>query len=154
MKTVSFRLNTVLAAVAGLACLAIVLARALAPYMVVIPLVSIPNIAAVSVAAVVVDGYLDWKKPIPGRSWTLTAALAALTFWLLPWAAGLTTAAEALRVGVIGGLVFALIAIMFTGIRQKIASGPAGKGWLAYVSPLAAGFVLFLAFQAFIAVIL
>lgn len=154
MKTVSFRLNTVLAAVAGVSCLALVLARTFAPYMLLMPLVSIPNIAAVCVAAVVVDGYLDWKKPAPTRSWVLTAALAALTFWLLPWAAGLTDAGEALRVGVIGGLLFALIAFMFTGIRQKIASGPAGKGWLAYVSPAAAGFVLFLAFQAFIAVIL
>ena len=69
-------------------------------------------------------------------------------------AGGICGWGEALRVGVIGGLVFALIAFMFTGIRQKIASGPAGKGWLAYVSPLAAGFMLFLAFQAFIAVIL
>ena len=59
MKAVNFKLNTVLAAVTGIACLAIVLARTFAPYMVTIPLVSIPNIAAVSVAAAVADCYLD-----------------------------------------------------------------------------------------------
>ena len=154
MKAVNFKLNTVLAAVTGIACLAIVLARTFAPYMVTIPLVSIPNIAAVSVAAAVADCYLDWKKPVPARCWVLTALLAALTFWLMPWAAGLVDAGEALRVGVIGGLVFTAVAFMFTGIRQKIFSGPAGKGWLAFVSPVASGFVLFMAFQAFAAVLL
>ena len=44
--------------------------------------------------------------------------------------------------------------IIWSAGRAPASSGPAGKGWLAYVSPLAAGFVLFLAFQAFIAVIL
>ena len=60
MKAVNFKLNTVLAAVAGLSCLALVLARTFAPYMLLIPLVSISNIAAVCVAAVVID----WKAEI------------------------------------------------------------------------------------------
>ena len=154
MKAVNFKLNTILAAVLGVSCLAIVLARTFAPYMVLIPLISIPNVAAVSAAALVVDCYIDWKKPVPSQNWLVTALLAVLTFWLLPWAAGMTDAAGALRVGVIGGLVFTAMAFMFTGIRQKIASGPAGEGVLAFVSPLASGAVLFLAFQAFIAILL
>lgn len=154
MKAVSYKLNTVLAAVVGVTCLVIVLLRAFVPEAL-IPAVDVPNIIAVCAVALVIDCYIDWKKPVPARNWALTAVLALLTFWLMPWAAGIVTGAgAALRVGVIGGIFFTVLAFAFTGIRQKIASGPAGKGWLAFVSPAAAGAVLYLAFQSFAAVLL
>ena len=78
MKAVSYKLNTVLAAIVGLACLVIVLMRAFAPYTV-LPLVDIPNLAAVSIAALVVECYLNGKAR-PVRCWTMTAVLALLTF--------------------------------------------------------------------------
>ena len=154
MKAVSFKLNTVLAAVVGLTCLLLVLLRTFAPE-VLLPELDVPNLVAVCVIALVVDCYIDWKKPVPERSWVMTAVFAALTFWLLPWASGLTAGAgDALRIGAIGGVFFLALAFAFTGIRQKISSGPAGTGWLAFVSPAAAGAVLYLAFQSFAAVLL
>ena len=98
MKAATFKLNTILAAVVGLACLVLVLVRAFAPFTV-LPLVDIPNLATVSIAALVVDCYLNGKNRV-SHCWVITAVLAVLTFWLMPWAAGLTDAAYALRVGV------------------------------------------------------
>ena len=147
MKAVSYKLNTVLAAVVGLACLVIVLMRAFAPYTV-LPLVDIPNLAAISIAALVVECYLNGKAR-PVRCWTMTAVLALLTFWLLPWAAGLTNAAGALRVGVIGALLFTVLTFMFTGISDRLSSGKCG-----IVAPLFTGAVLYLACQGFMSILL
>ncbi len=153
MKTVSFKLNTVLAGVVGIACLAVVLLRTFVPTAY-IPLVDVPNLAAVCAVALVVDCWLDYKKPAAAQNWLAVALLGALTFALLPWAAGLCAWGEALRLGVVGGLLFTLTAFMFGGIRQKLFSGPAGKGVMAFISPAAAGAVLYLAFQAFADILL
>ena len=100
MKAVTFKLNTVLAGVVGAACLLAVLLRTFAPITAWLPNIDIPCLAAVSILALVIDGYIDGKK-IPARCWALTALLAALTFWLLPWASGLVAdAAAAVRSGV------------------------------------------------------
>ena len=153
MKTLEFKLSTVLAGVTGITCLVLVLLRALAP-TVMLPLVNIPNIAALCAIALVADCWLDWKKPVPKQNWLAVAVFAVLTLWLMPLAAGLCGWAEALRVGVLGGALFTAMAFMFTGIRQKIFSGPAGKGVMGFISPLAAAFVLYLAFQAFADILL
>lgn len=80
MKAVTFKLNTVLAAVAGALCLLAVLLRTFAPITVQLPNIDIPCLAAVSLIAIVVDCYLDWKKLTP-HCWALTAVMAFLTFW-------------------------------------------------------------------------
>ena len=148
MKADTYRLNTILAGLTGLASLAIILVRTFAPgYL--IPLVNIPNMAAVCSAALVVDCYLGWKKPAPARCFLVDCALGVLTFWLLPWAAGLCGWGEALRVGVIGGILFAVMSFAFTGIRQRLSSGKYN-----ILAPLASGAVLYLAFQAFAAILL
>ena len=87
MKAVTFKLNTVLAAVVGAVCLVLLLVRTFMPQAI-LPLIDIPNLAAVCAAALVVDCYFDLKS-VPKRDWALTAVLAFLTFWLLPWAAAL-----------------------------------------------------------------
>ena len=123
MKAVTFKLNTVLAAVAGALCLLAVLLRTFAPITVQLPNIDIPCLAAVSLIAIVVDCYLDWKKLTP-HCWALTAVMAFLTFWLLPWAAGLVAdAGAALRVGVIGGALFTVLAFLFATIRERLFSG-------------------------------
>ena len=86
MKAVTYKLNTILAALVGVICLAFVLIRTFMPQAI-LPLVDIPNLAAVCAAALVVDCYFDLKS-VPKRDWALTAVLAVLTFWLLPWASG------------------------------------------------------------------
>ena len=54
MKAVTFKLNTVLAAVAGALCLLAVLLRTFAPITVQLPNIDIPCLAAVSLIAIVV----------------------------------------------------------------------------------------------------
>ena len=120
MKAVTFKLNTVLAGVVGAACLLAVLLRTFAPITAWLPNIDIPCLAAVSILALVIDGYIDGKK-IPARCWALTALLAALTFWLLPWASGLVPdAAAAVRMGVIGGVLFTVLTFAYTSIRERL----------------------------------
>lgn len=83
MKAVTFKLNTVLAGVVGAVCLVLLLVRTFMPQAI-LPLIDIPNLAAVCAAALVIECYLG-RKQVPKRNWALTAVLAFLTFWLLPW---------------------------------------------------------------------
>ena len=149
MKAVTFKLNTVLAAVAGALCLLAVLLRTFAPITVQLPNIDIPCLAAVSLIAIVVDCYLDWKKLTP-HCWALTAVMAFLTFWLLPWAAGLCSGVgEALRLGVIAGLLFTAMAFLFTSIWERLNSGKAG-----FLAPVCIGAVMYLACQCFAGMLL
>lgn len=149
MKAVTFKLNTVLAAVAGALCLLAVLLRTFAPITVQLPNIDIPCLAAVSLIAIVVDCYLDWKKLTP-HCWALTAVMAFLTFWLLPWAAGLVAdAGAALRVGVIGGALFTVLAFLFATIRERLFSGKSN-----ILAPLCVAVVMYLACQCFAGMLL
>lgn len=149
MKAVTFKLNTVLAGVVGAACLLAVLLRTFAPITAWLPNIDIPCLAAVSILALVIDGYIDGKK-IPARCWALTALLAALTFWLLPWASGLVAdAAAAVRMGVIGGALFTVLTFAYTSIRERLNSGNSN-----ILSPLCAGLVLYLASQCLMGILL
>lgn len=80
-----YTLNTALAAVVGLGCLAAVLYRVFLSAAV-LPAVGLPAAAACSLLALAAEAYLS--KGVPRRNWGLTLLLGALTFGLLPWAAG------------------------------------------------------------------
>lgn len=148
MKAETFKLNTVLAAVVGAGCLLMLLLRTLAPITAWLPNIDVPCVAAVSLVAVVADCYLDGKKKT-ARNWAVTALLAFATFWLLPWAAGLASAGDAVRLGVIGAAVFTVLAFAFGAIREKLLSGGGN-----ILSPLCVGFVMYLAFQGFMGILL
>lgn len=148
MKAVTYKLNTILAALVGVICLAFVLIRTFMPQAI-LPLVDIPNLAAVCAAALVVDCYFDLKS-VPKRDWALTAVLAVLTFWLLPWASGVVEGAgAALRVGVIGGLLFTAMALLFNNIRGRLVSAKSG-----FLAPMGVGAVMYLACQCFAGMLL
>ena len=61
-----------------------VLLRTFAPITVQLPNIDIPCLAAVSLIAIVV-GLLPGLKKLTPHCWALTAVMAFLTFWLLPW---------------------------------------------------------------------
>ncbi len=148
MKAVTFKLNTVLAGVVGVICLVLMLVRTFMPQAI-LPLIDIPNLAAVCAAALVIDCYLNWKR-VPKRDWVLTAVLAVLTFWLLPWAAGLCSGiGEALRLGVIAGVLFTVMAFLFTAIEDRMVSGKAG-----FLAPICVGAGMYLACQCFAGILL
>ena len=140
MKAVTYKLNTILAALVGVICLAFVLIRTFMPQAI-LPLVDIPNLAAVCAAALVVDCYFDLKS-VPKRDWALTAVLAG--------ASGVVEGAgAALRVGVIGGLLFTAMAFLFNTIRGRLVSAKSG-----FLAPLGVGAVMYLACQCFAGMLL
>ena len=114
----------------------------------ILPLVDIPNLAAVCAAALVIDCYFDLKS-VPKRDWVLTAVLAFLTFWLLPWPPG----GRGRRSGSARGRdrrgLFTAMAFLFNAIRDRLVSGKSG-----FLAPLGVGAVMYLACQCFAGMLL
>jgi len=145
MKKNTCTLNTMLAAVLGIACLIAVLVRTFAP-AVIIPTLNIPNIVLISLVAVLLDHYIANGAK---RCYPCIAVLSAVTFGLLPLAAGFVTVANALILALVGGVTFTLVAFLFTSIQDRLSSGPATKA-----APLLSAFCLYLAFQCLTGIIL
>ena len=145
MKNRTYILNTALAAVVGIAVAAGILVRTFAP-AVIIPELNIPNMALLSLIALLADHYL---APGAKRCWVCTVVFSAVTFGLLPWCAGFATTMEALKLAAVGGVLFTLMTLLFTTIQDRLSSDPAAKA-----SPLLSAFGLYLAFQIFAGIIL
>ena len=123
MNKKTYILNTLLAAVLGLVLLICQLVRTFAPLMI-IPALDVPNLVLLSLIVLVLDHYL---APQADRCYICIPVFAALTFGLLPWAASFATAAEALKLAVLGGAVFTAITWLYTSIQDRLLSGPAAK---------------------------
>ena len=145
MKNNTYLLNTLLAAVLGLALLVAVVIRALFP-IIIIPALDIPNMVLVSLAALLVDHYM---APGAKRCWICIPVLSVVTFGLLPWAACFVGAAEAVKLAVVGGVVFTVTTWLFSTIQERLSSGPAEKA-SAFFSAVS----LYMASQCFIGMIL
>lgn len=144
MKNHTYLLNTLLAAVLGLALLAAVLVRAFAP-IIIIPQLNIPNMVLVSLVALLLDHYL---APGAKRCWICIPVLSVVTFGLLPWAACFVGVPEAVKLAVVGGIVFTATAWLFTSIQDRLSSGPACKA-----APVVSAMGLYLAAQAFMGIL-
>ena len=145
MKNKTYTLNTLLAAVFGIACLTALLVRTFAP-AVIIPALNIPNMVLISLLAVLLDHYL---APTAKRCYLCIALLSALTFGLLPLAAGFASVMEALVLALVGGVTFTVVTFLFTSIQDRLSTGPAAKA-----APLLSAFGLYLAFQCLTGIIL
>jgi hypothetical protein len=140
-----YLLNTLLAVVLGAAALVAVVIRAFAP-IIIIPDLDIPAMVLVSLVALLLDHYL---APGAKRCWICIPVLSAVTFGLLSWAACFAGAAEAVKIGLFGGVVFTVIAWLFTSIQDRLSSGPACKA-----APVLSALGLYLAFQSFMGMFL
>ena len=138
MKNKTYILNTLLAAVLGLALLTAQLVRAFAP-LVIIPALDAPNLVLLSLFTLVLDHYL---APKADRCYICVPVFAALTFGLLPWAAGFATAAAALKLALLGAVVFTAITWLYSSIQDRLSTGPAAKA-----APVLSAFGLYLACQ-------
>ena len=145
MKNKTYFLNTILAAVLGTALLIAVLIRTFAP-AVIIPSLNIPNIVLLSVLALLADHY---AAPGAKRCYICVPLLSALTFGLLPWAAGFVSVMEALKLALIGGILFTLVTLLYSSIQDRLSSGPAAKA-----APVLSALGLYLAFQCLSGMIL
>ena len=74
---------------------------------------------------------------------------SAITFGLLPYAAAFVTPVEALKLAVVGAVVFTMTTWLFTTIQERLSSGPAAKA-SAFFSAVS----LYMASQCFIGMIL
>ncbi len=145
MKNKTYILNTLLAAVLGALLLGAVLVRTFAP-AVIIPEWNIPSMVLVSLAALVLDHYV---APGAKRCYICIPAFSAVTFGLLPWAAGFAAAGESLVTGLTGGIVFTVTTWLYTSIQDRLSSGPAVKA-----APILSALGLYLAAQCFMGILL
>lgn len=145
MKDNKYFLNAALTVVLFLAALAVVLVRAFAP-QIILPELDIPNLALLSLAALVIDCY---AAPGAKRCYICIPLFSALSFGLLSWAAGLTAPVDALILGAAGGVLFTVLTLVFTSMTERISSGPAAKA-----APVVSALGLYLAIQCLMGMIL
>ncbi len=142
MKKNVYFLSILQAAVLAVALLAVVVIRALWP-QVILPPVNIPNLLALSLAALVLERYLGKNA---GRNYLAVAGFAALSYFLLPLAAGCVTLADSWKLMLLGAGVFTAAAWLYTAMTERLSSGPVAKA-----APVLCALLLFLAGQCFTA---
>lgn len=134
-----YTLNTVLPVVLMCYLLVNVIVRTFWPRMI-LPLLDIPMITAISLAALLIDHYL---APGADRCYICIPAFAAVTFGLLGFGAYLGIAAAA-ELAVKGTIVFTAATWLFTSMVDRLSTGPAAKA-----APIVSAFGLYLAVQCF-----
>ena len=145
MKNRTYILNTFLAAVMGIYLLVAVIVRAFCP-QIILPKANIPNMVLISLVALVLEHYL---VPNVKRCYICIPAFSAVTFGLLPYAAAFATPMEALKLALVGCVVFTATTWLFSTIQERLSSGPAAKA-SAFFSAAS----LYMASQCFIGMIL
>ena len=145
MKNKIYLLNTFLAAVVAIYLLVCLFVQAFCP-AVILPKANIPNLVLLSLIALVLEHYL-----VPGakRCYICIPVFSALTFGLLPFAAAFAGGMEALKLAVVGGVVFTVTTWLFTTIQERLSTGPAAKA-SAFFSAVS----LYMAAQCFVGIIL
>ena len=145
MRKSPFFVNILLCTILGLALLCAAVVRAFAPHLI-LPKLNIPAITALSLLALVANNDLAAKTAC---HYTASACYSALTFGLLPWASAFLPLGEALRTGVVGGIVFAVSAWLFAVIGQRLKDSLATPA-----APIICAFELYLAAQGFMGILL
>ena len=145
MKNKTYILNTLLTAVLGIALTVAVLVRTFVP-AIIIPQLDIPNMVLLSLAALVLDHYI---APGAKRCYICVPLFSPLSFGLLPFAACFVGALEAVKLGLIGAVVFTVITWIFSSMQDRLSTGPAAKA-----APIVSALGLYLAIQALMGMIL
>ena len=145
MKNKTYFLSSMLAVVLGIALVTAVIIRTVSP-AVIIPDLDIPNMVLLSLAALLLDHYLARGAK---RCYICIPLFAAVCFGLLPYAAAFTTPVESLKLALVGACVFTVTTWVFTSMMDRISSGPNAKA-----APIVSALGLWLAVQAFTAIIL
>ena len=145
MKNKTYILNTMLIAVLFVAALAAAFVRVFAPIIIIWEL-NIPNMVALSLLALLLDHYM---APGAKRCYICIPVFSAVSFGLLPWAACFATAAEAVKLAIVGGVVFTVTTWLYSSIQERLSTGPAAKA-----APFMSAFGLWLAAQALVGIIL
>ena len=140
MKNKTYTLNTLLTAVLAAILAAMVVLRAVSPQLILMQF-DIVSITAICLAALVLDHYL---APGAKRCYICIPIFAALSFGILPFAAGLVAVEYALGLALTGAAIFTVCTFVFTSIQDRLSSGPAAK-----LAPILSALGIWLAVQAF-----
>lgn len=122
----SFLLNVMLAAVLGVLLLALVLLRTFAP-AVILPGLNIPAMTLISLAVLLAEHFL---APQAERKYPLIFLFSAVSFALLPLAAGFIQPGEWWMYALAGGAVFTAATWIFGSAAGRISSGNGSKAAL------------------------
>ena len=145
MKNNKYFLNTLLAGLLFAAELVMMILRVISPVHILPPL-NIPNMVLISLAALLLEHYL---APGNKRCYICIPVLGALTFGLLPWMAGFACQHTFWKLGLVGGVVFAVTTWLFTAMTNRLQSGAEAK-----LAPLVGALCLYLAAQSFAGILL
>ena len=140
MKNKTYTLNTVLTAVLAVGLMAMMLLRAFAPNII-LPVFDIPTLTAISLVALVLDHYLAKGAK---RCYICVPVFAALSFGILPFAAGMVAVKYILGLALSGAVIFTVCTFVYTSIQDRLSSGPAAK-----LAPAMSALGIWLAVQAF-----
>ena len=140
MKDNKYVLNTLLAVVLGLALLVLVLVRTFAP-MIIMPEFDVVNMVIISLATLVLEAYM---APGAKRCYVCVAVFSVVSFGLLPFAACFVGALEAVKLGVMGCVVFTATTWVYSSMMDRISTGPVAKA-----APVVSALGLYLAVQCF-----
>ncbi len=135
-----YGLNVLLGGFLTAVLLAFRLVNTFAP-LIILPQFSIPNLVLLSLAALLVEFYLD---PPQTRNYLITAGFALVTFALLPLTSGLVELRDVPVVAIAGCLVFTVTTGLFDSIRDRLSTGEP-----APAAPWVAALGLYLASQCF-----
>lgn len=141
----SYRLFTILAVVTALACLGHVLYNAFAPQAT-LPAMDLMWICAVSLAALVIDHY---AAPNGLRCWPLVPVFGLVIFAAMPYCAGLLGGMELVRFAVTGAISFTVLTALYSIAADRLAAGKSNPA-----APVVTGFLLFLAVQGCMGMVL
>jgi len=145
MKDKTFYLNTILAVVLGVLLLAAVAVRVFVP-VAMLPNAGIPDLVLISLIALVIDHYLASGAD---RCYICIFVLAVLSFGLLPWASGVVAGMDAVKMAIVGGVVFTAVTWLFSSMQDRMKSGSGSK-----LTPVMCAVGLYLASQCFAGMIL
>lgn len=135
-----YLLNTFLAGIFAAVLLAMVIARALCPILV-LPGFDVPNLVLISLIALLLD---HWFVKDAKRCYICIPVFALLTFGLFPYAAGFVQPFEILGLAIKGCVTFTVTTWLFTSMADRISTGPRAK-----LAPVMSAVGLYLASQIF-----
>ena len=140
MKNKTYTLSTVLIAVLTAVLAVMAVLRAFSP-QIILPIFDIPTVTAISLVALVLDHYLARDAK---RCWICISVFAALSFGILPFAAGMVALSNVLGLALTGAAIFTACTFVFTSVQDRLSSGPAAR-----LAPIMSALGIWLAVQAF-----
>ena len=140
MKNKTYTLSTALTGVMTAVLAVMVILRAVSPQLILMRF-DIISVTGISLAALVLDHYL---APGAKRCWICIPLFAALSFGILPYAAGMVAVKYLLGLALTGAVIFTVCTFVFTSVQDRLSSGPAAK-----LAPILSALGIWLAVQAF-----